>query len=230
MYEHLGSRIRRESCLYQNDFETKWPSLHADDITNAADTDLALPPYRPLHVCTGLHRTILRGRVRPNSGCAVFVGLDKATLSLSGNPIKAGMTGYIHTSRDELCTELMVLVLAQFQHTHVASHISGLLLRYALNLSTDPERGLGLRRVQWETNAKNKSSIGLATKMGLRMEGLKQWARVLQAGKEDGSNGHSTRQGDPREGQCGSDTACLAICWDEWEEGGKKRVGEILMR
>ncbi|KAE9385904.1 hypothetical protein BT96DRAFT_1088295 [Gymnopus androsaceus JB14] len=106
----------------------------------------------------------------------------------------------------------------------------GLLLRYALNLPTDSEKGLGLRRVQWEAYVNNKSSIGLAMKMGMRMEGLKRWAGVLQPGKEDGSNGHSTRQGDPRGGQCGGDTAWLAICWDEWEEGGKKKLEEILMR
>ncbi|KAE9393579.1 hypothetical protein BT96DRAFT_978884 [Gymnopus androsaceus JB14] len=209
----------------------KLPSLHADNITNAADTNTWR--YLPIGPFTSAQDFIERyyeARVRPNSGYTVFVGLDKTRLSSNGDPIIAGMTGYIHTSRDELRTELMVLVLPKFQHTHVASHMIGLLLRYALNLPTDPERGLGLRRVQWETNAKNKSSIGLAMKMGLRMEGLKRWAGVLQPGKEDGSNGHSTRQGDPREGQRGSDTACLAICWDEWEEGGKKRVEEILMR
>ncbi|KAE9406637.1 hypothetical protein BT96DRAFT_875579 [Gymnopus androsaceus JB14] len=197
------------------------PSLHADDITNAADTNtwryLRFGPYTSTQ---DFIEQYYEARVHPNNGYTVFVGLDKTRLSSNGDPIIAGMTGYIHTSRDELCTELMVLVLPQFQHTHVASHMIGLLLRYALNLPTDSEKAY----------VNNKSSIGLAMKMGMRMEGLKRWAGVLQPGKEDGSNGHSTRQGDPRGGQCGGDTAWLAICWDEWEEGGKKKLEEILMR
>ncbi|KAF8829843.1 hypothetical protein HHX47_DHR2000022 [Lentinula edodes] len=187
----------------------------------------------------------------------------------------AGICGYVYTNPSDLYTELFVLAFPRYHHTHVASHMIGLLMRYALDLpspgppSPGPSPtslggdglggsggggsgvggssgvgGLGLRRVQWSANVHNHGSIGLARKMGFRVEGIRRWARVLDVSKGEGEggngqagagngeggagNGIKRRKGDPREECPGRDTVGLAICWDEWEEGGRERVEGIL--
>ncbi|KAJ3709638.1 hypothetical protein DFJ43DRAFT_1135253 [Lentinula guzmanii] len=140
--------------------------------------------------------------------------------------IESFYEGWIRLCPEIIWFQLFVLVLPQARHTHVASHMIGLLMRYALNLPA--EGGLGLRRVQWSANVKNEGSIGLARKMGMRIEGVKRWARVLKVEKAEGSNGIATRKGDPREECPGRDTVTLAICWDEWEDEGKEQVKQIL--
>ncbi|KAJ3725345.1 hypothetical protein C8R42DRAFT_575677, partial [Lentinula raphanica] len=118
----------------------------------------------------------------------------------------------------------------RFLRTHVRPHMVGLLMCYALNVPD--EGGLGLRRVQWLAKVKNKGSIGLARKMGMKMgmreEGVRRWARVLVVVKGEGGNGVQRTRGDPREECPGRDTLGLAICWDEWEDGGKEWVESIL--
>ncbi|KAJ3725364.1 hypothetical protein C8R42DRAFT_575889, partial [Lentinula raphanica] len=114
----------------------------------------------------------------------------------------------------------------RFLRTHVRLHMVGLLMRYALDVPD--EGGLGLRRVQWSANVKNGGSVGLARKMGMREEGVRRWARVLVVEKGEGGNGVQRRRGNPREECPGRDTLGLAICWDEWEDGGKEWVEKIL--
>lgn len=206
------------------------PSLHAEAIINAIDIDtwqyLTFGAFTSAQEFIDLHYEV---RVHQNNESTYFVGLDKTRLNSNGEPTLAGLTGYIHANPEHLGIELCVLVLPQFRRTHIGSHMIGLLMQYALNLPTHPRGGLGLRRVQWEAYLKNKGSIGLAMKMGFKMEGVKRWSRVLQHGKEASGNGLPTRRGDPREEFKGFDTACLAICWDEWEEEGKRRVEEMLL-
>lgn len=55
--------------------------------------------------------------------------------------------------------------------------------------------------------------------MGFRWEGVQRWEYVL-AGHKPG-NGREVREGNPRAGTRGRDTAILAVCWDDWEEGVK---------
>jgi len=205
------------------------PSLHAEAIINATDVDtwhyLTFGPFTSAKEFIDLFYEV---RIHQNNESTYFVGLDKTRLNSNGEPTPAGLTGYIRANPDQLGIELFVMVLPRFRRTHIGSHMIGLLLQYALNLPTHPKGGLGLRRVQWEANVKNKSSIGLAMKMGFKMESVKRWSRVLQLGKEEGSNGLPTRRGDPREEFKGFDTACLALCWDEWEEEGKRQVEAML--
>ncbi|OJA16334.1 hypothetical protein AZE42_06577 [Rhizopogon vesiculosus] len=127
----------------------------------------------------------------------------------------AGVIGYLNTSPVHLSTELgPVLTLPPFQRTHVTTNAIGLLLQYALDL---PPHGLGLRRVQWQTNRLNIKSISAAQKMGFKLEAILRWDRVLPASKAIASNGGRVREGDPRPGTVGNDTAMLALCWDDWE-------------
>ncbi|KIK62634.1 hypothetical protein GYMLUDRAFT_42083 [Collybiopsis luxurians FD-317 M1] len=203
------------------------PSMHAEAIIKATDTDTwHYMPFGPYSSAEEFAEKWYEG-MRLAKDRTIFVGLDKTKLDANGHPTPAGLTGLFYTNPNDLWTEIFIMVLPQFRRTHVASHMTGLLLCHALNLPS--EGGLGLRRVQWSANIKNTGSIGLAKKMGMKMEGIKRWARVLEPEKGAGNNGLSTRKGDPRENCPGRDTACLAICWDDWEDEWKERVESILM-
>ncbi|KAJ3925484.1 MAG: acyl-CoA N-acyltransferase [Lentinula lateritia] len=207
------------------------PSLHASIIAQCTDTATwHYLPFGPFPTAQALVEGFYEKRIHPNSGDTLFVGYDKTQTQnqnqgkAEGTP--AGICGYVYTSPSDLYTELFVLVFPGYRGTHVASHMVGLLMRYALDLPS--LGGLGLRRVQWSANVHNHGSIGLARKMGFRVEGVRRWARVLEVDKGEGGNGVERRKGDPR-GECpGRDTVGLAICWDEWEEGGRERVEGIL--
>ena len=115
-----------------------------------------------------------------------------------------------------------------FQGTHVASNATGLLLHYALDL---PPEGLGLRRVQWETNVHNGVSRRVAEKMGFTKESIMRWHRVLSPAKAImGTNGQEIRKGDPREGCAGRDTVMFALCWDDLESGGRGHPDAVMQR
>ena len=107
-----------------------------------------------------------------------------------------------------------MITLPPFQRTHVTTNAIGLLLLYALDL---PPHGLGLRRVQWQANKLNTKSVGAAQKLGFKLEAILRWDRVLPATKASVYNGGREREGDPRPGTVGRDTAMLALCWDDWE-------------
>ncbi|KAF8582949.1 acyl-CoA N-acyltransferase [Ramaria rubella] len=122
----------------------------------------------------------------------------------------AGIVGLLNASPQHASIELgFIIILPEFQHTHVARNAIGLLLHYCLDLPA--QGGLGLRRVQWQANSNNIRSIRAAEKMGFVKEGIIRWQRVLPSHKE----GKHTREGDPIQGP-GRDTALLAICHDDW--------------
>jgi hypothetical protein len=103
----------------------------------------------------------------------------------------------------------------------------GLLLQYCLEL---PENGgLGLRRVQWLANAQNEASIKTALRMGFQHEGVKRWERIVPAavGKPNTAE-KLPREGDPRRTGLGRHTAVLGLCWDDWEDGTREKVGELM--
>ncbi|KAH7879375.1 acyl-CoA N-acyltransferase, partial [Lentinula edodes] len=207
------------------------PSIHAPLILQSTTTATwHYLPFGPFPTAEALVEDFYEARIHRNRGDTLFVGEQ-------GTP--AGICGYVYTNPSDLYTELFVLAFPRYHHTHVASHMIGLLMRYALDLPSPPS-GLGLRRIQWSANVHNHGSIGLARKMGFRVEGVRRWARVLDVSKGEGEggngeggagngeggagNGIKRRKGDPREECPGRDTVGLAICWDEWEEGGRERV------
>ncbi|GAW01310.1 gnat family [Lentinula edodes] len=291
------------------------PSIHAPLILQSTTTATwHYLPFGPFPTAEALVEDFYEARIHRNRGDTLFVGYDLTGQTKTndeegeggvddgdrgggaegdkgdnnndeGTP--AGICGYVYTNPSDLYTELFVLAFPRYHHTHVASHMIGLLMRYALDLpSPSPPSpgpsptslggdgiggsgvggsggggsggpgGLGLRRVQWSANVHNHGSIGLARKMGFRVEGVRRWARVLDSDKGEGGNGEGgagngeggagngeagagngeggagngikRRKGDPREECPGRDTVGLAICWDEWEEGGRERVEGIL--
>ncbi|KAJ4493655.1 acyl-CoA N-acyltransferase, partial [Lentinula edodes] len=202
------------------------PSLHASIIAQSTDkATWHYLPFGPFPTAEALIAGFYEKRIHPNSGDTLFnegEGEGEGGGEGGGEGTPAGICGYVYTNPSDLYTELFVLAFPRYHHTHVASHMIGLLMQYALNLPSTG--GLGLRRVQWSANVKNQGSVGLAKKMGFRVEGVRRWARVLEVDKGEGGNGVGRRKGDPR-GECpGRDTVGLAICWDEWEEGGRERV------
>lgn len=148
------------------------------------------------------------------------------------------MVGFLNTSVMNLCTEIgFVIIMPAFQRTHVTSNAVGLLLQYALNLRS--EGGLGLRRVQWQANAANVASVGVAERMGFRKEALLKWDRVFHGGRQAGKVGNNRvmpRRGAPGEvgesenEEIGRDTVLLSLCCDDWEDGGREKVKTLMER
>ena len=71
----------------------------------------------------------------------------------------------------------------------------------------------------------NRPSVAAAERMGMRMEGTLRWNFVLPEGKE----GNASRVDDPYKG-VGRDSVLLSLCWDDWENGSREKVREIMAR
>ncbi|KAF8639346.1 hypothetical protein AX17_001565 [Amanita inopinata Kibby_2008] len=228
------------------------PHIHSEKLLKKLESYPEVFEYLPY----GPFKTIeeyglfLKTRVQGDPGTLFFAVYDKTKADLSnsekddddggnggvgagaggGGALLAGSIAFLNSSATNLAVEIgHIITLPPFQRTHVTSNAIGLLMHYALDVPS--ERGLGLRRVVWQANALNKRSIGTAQRMGFKMEGILRWDRVLPLGKESASNGRVGRgKEDPRMGCVGRDTAMLSHCWDDWEGGGRQRVGEIMAR
>lgn len=187
-------------------------------------------PYGPYESANKFVETLIEGRISPNPGNVLYAIIDK-TRSHPDSPSPsqadfAGVIGYLNTDPNNLKTEIgFIKVLPPFQRTHVTANAVGLLMQYALNQPSHLHApGLGLRRVQWQTNTLNLKSIRVAERMGFKMEGTLRWDRALPADEGKVGNGAQLREGDPEPGKMGRHTAILAICWDDWESGGRERA------
>lgn len=157
----------------------------------------------------------------------IFAVLDKTSSKpwpkngRGENPPLAGLVGYLDASPENLSAEVgMVICLPAFRRRRVTYSAVSLVMQYALDLPS--EGGLGLRRLQYQAHASNEASIGLAKSLRFRFEGTQRWQRVL--GPEKLGNGKGQREGDPKPRTLGRDSAILAVCWDDWEEGVKGEV------
>jgi len=140
----------------------------------------------------------------------------------------AGLFGLINTEKEKLSTEISpIITLPAFQRTHVSSHAIGLLLKYIFEL---PPSGLGFRRVKWSASPINLPSNNLAKRMGFKLEGVARWKYVLPAGEGYQKMGKEAREGDPANGLLGRDSNEWAMCWDDWEEGGREIVERTFAR
>ncbi|KAG6333742.1 hypothetical protein ID866_5343 [Astraeus odoratus] len=169
---------------------------------------------------------------RKDPSRVLFAIIDKTRTPSPGTlPSKADFAGalsYINTSSVNLTTEIgYIVILPPFQRTHVNTNACGLLMLYALDLPNDG--GLGLRRVQWQASHRNTPSITAAKRLGFMMEGILRWDRVMP-GDRAGLDSKPLREGDPRPGTLGRDTAILAICWEEWEEGYRENLLQQMER
>ncbi|KAI0371359.1 acyl-CoA N-acyltransferase [Pilatotrama ljubarskyi] len=135
----------------------------------------------------------------------------------------AGTVGLINGSAKNLQMEPgYIMVFPEFQHTHVAKEMVAICLNYILQLPSASPPGLGFRRAQWCANPQNAPSIGLAERMGFKREGTLRYTVVLP--KELAQYGRQGRAGDAFEKLSSRDTAVLALCCDDWENGAREKV------
>jgi RimJ/RimL family protein N-acetyltransferase len=167
--------------------------------------------------------------IRSNPTWILFAIIDKTRESEQdfGGAL-AGMIGFIRTEPSSLTTEIgCVFTFRDFQRTHVTSNAVGLLMHYALELPTaHPCPGLGFRRVVWGTRAENVASVRTAERMGFKPEGMTRWTRLVTADKE----GLPSRQDDPFPECPGWHAVHFALCWDDWENGGREHVRKQMDR
>ncbi|KAH0828043.1 acyl-CoA N-acyltransferase [Lanmaoa asiatica] len=162
---------------------------------------------------------------RRDKNCFLFAALDTTRLD-SNHPewegSLAGLFGFLETNKTKLVTEVgPAIVLPAFQRTHVGSHAVGLLLKYILEL---PPSGLGFRKVKWAASPINAASNNIAKRMGFKLEGVLRWKYVLPAVEGYQKSGKEARTGDAGNGLLGRDSNEWALCWDDWEEGGRELV------
>ncbi|KAB5595005.1 hypothetical protein CTheo_1638 [Ceratobasidium theobromae] len=176
-------------------------------------------------------------KVRSDPTWFVFAVLDKskivpgqadpprALIAVESSHALAGTIGYLRAAPELASVEIgYVIVLPAYQRTFVSTHAIGLVLQYALE---QPKHGgLGLRRVQWQAHADNAVSIRAAQRMGLKLEGVLRWDRIVSIDKV---NAIRAREDDvlPLPGR---HTAMLAMCWDDWESGGREHVQKMMER
>lgn len=139
----------------------------------------------------------------------------------------AGVTGMIKASSWYLTAEFgPAIIFPAFRGTHVFTHSVGLIFSYCLEL---PPHGLGIRRLQWTTDSSNNDiSRRAAERMGAKKEGTMRWAYYITS-KTVVDEGHLPRENDPNRGGS-SDSILLAICCDDWEQGGRERVRTEMAR
>ena len=157
----------------------------------------------------------------------LFAILDKAH---GGGTTFVGLIGLVDASPANLSVEIAwVLVFPERQRTYVTSNAIGLLLRYCLELPSDPQRpGLGFRRVQWTAHTENRASQAAARRMGFKEEGVERWAYVIPEGME--GNGIPLRDGDPESSKPGRHSLVFSLCADDWESGGREHVQQMIDR
>lgn len=72
--------------------------------------------------------------------------------------------------------------------------------------------GLGLRRVQYQSNPSNIASVRAAERLGFKVEGITRWQRAVSVEKES-----VRRAGDAPDVMGGWHSTGLAMCFDNWE-------------
>ncbi|KAK7015203.1 hypothetical protein VNI00_019153 [Paramarasmius palmivorus] len=207
------------------------PSQHTSTIHTGLNSSPEITQYIPIGPYTSPEELVeeyWEKRVKPNPGYTVFVVYDTTSPSPSQHQPQeaAGFVLLCNCSPEHLLAEIGIVTFKAFQRTHVSSHAVGLLMRYALDLPD--QGGLGLRRIQWQTNELNEASVGLALKMGFVKEGVLRWCQVLDPIKSVAMERHRERKGDPREGCPGGDVVVLATYWDVWEDGLREKVERML--
>ncbi|KAK4202608.1 putative acetyltransferase [Triangularia verruculosa] len=208
---------------------------HASSLVNQLIAHPELYAHMPLGPYTSTSDFVssyLEKTSFPNPGYFTFAVID---LTRPASPEDsegelAGMMSFMDTSTVHLSTEIgFVVVLPQYQRTHVTTNAVGLMLQYALD---GPDRGgIGLRRVQWKTSSMNPASARAAERLGFRHEGVLRWHMVFRGGEEKGKvgNGRGLPPGGEK-GDLGRDTVMMGLCWDDWEGGARKKVEGLMAR
>lgn len=209
------------------------PRVHGAPYMAQMDAHPALQAENPFehHSLEKEFLPFFESYVRRNPGWVVFAVIDKLTPDPEHpewHGSFAGTVGLINTAAGSLMSEIgWVITFPAFQRTYVTSNSVGILLRYCLELSTASPPGLGLRRVQWTSWTKNAASVKAATRMQLKNEGTNRWKWMTTP---PGKEGNRPREGDSQPAIHGWDVVTLAICADDWEDGGREKVQAVIDR
>lgn len=160
------------------------PRVHAIEFWKHTGANTHLYRHFPIiypslpHFLTWLERDF-----RPSPDTILFAVIDKTQKDPEhpdwGGSL-AGIIGLLELSPSNLKVEIGVaIIIPKFQRTHVASNAAGVLTTYCLQKPTDSPPGLGMRRVQWCASPKNLPSIRLATRLGMKQEGVQRYTWIL---------------------------------------------------
>ncbi|WWC99613.1 hypothetical protein V866_006517 [Kwoniella sp. B9012] len=138
----------------------------------------------------------------------------------------AGMISMINSDVANMTSEPgWICILEKYQRTHVLTHAAGLIIHRILDMPS--EGGLGLRRCQWFTTTLNEKSKAAALRLGFQLDGVLRAHRVLPKGKKGVRTG---RKGDYQEDQMTRDSWLACISWDQWEDGVREHVDQLMAR
>jgi RimJ/RimL family protein N-acetyltransferase len=223
------------------------PRLHVDgfwDVAGASDPELYRFIRRSFASKDEFMQWTRIGQKNPEFCTFLVVDKSKPANEAEGRNLggaMAGMMSYMTTSKANRVRSPLIFVSPHFltrsrsqsieigtivilksaQRTHVTSNAVGLLMKYALNLPSDPTfPGLGLRRVQWTCDSGNKPSLTTAKRLGFQFEGTLRWLWILS---EASASGEKPREDDPAKGN-GRHDHYLSMCWDDWERDGRATV------
>ncbi len=163
----------------------------------------------------------LESRTRRNPANMAFAILfrDKA-----GHWVSGGFIMLVSCNPETLSAEIATGILFdEFRGKSRAAGPIALILRYCFNTPTDEVAGLGLRKVGWIAEANNYASQAVALNMGLRLESMRRWNRIVPGKK---GNGKTLRKGDPL-GTPGTDDFFFTMCWDDWEAYGRRLAESV---
>lgn len=142
----------------------------------------------------------------------------------------AGTISYINTSKFNLSSEVgVVIVLPQYQRSHVTTNAVGLLLQYAF--SSPAEGGIGLRRMHWNCSTANAASAKVAERVGYEKVGVIPYHVRFPLGMRHGKQGNGKSLppgGDPDD--VWRDTLVYSMSWDVWEGGAREKVEKAMSR
>lgn len=142
----------------------------------------------------------------------------------------AGMVAYIYTSKPHLSSEVgAIVVLPQYQRSHVTSNTVGLMLQHAFTPAEDG--GMGLQRVQWHCSTANAASARVAERMGFEKVGRIPYHMKFPLGKRHGKlgNGKSLPPGSHPD-DVWRDTFYYSLSWDVWAGEAREKVEKAMSR
>ncbi|KAG6811116.1 hypothetical protein H0H92_008916 [Tricholoma furcatifolium] len=199
------------------------PSIHGETFFSGYASAPELGRYLPFTLPT--YQALLsffEEIVQPDPGRVWFAIIDKTKdRNEDLQTCLAGVIGLLRCVPSNRAVEIgPVVILPAFQRTFVSSNAIGAVLKYLLD--TPSERGVGFRRVVWTADPENQASVRAAQRMGLKPEGILRWTFCLP----DGGEGQEVSK--DRGSALGRHSVLFAICWDDWENGGKEHVDNKL--
>ncbi|KIJ43503.1 hypothetical protein M422DRAFT_30792 [Sphaerobolus stellatus SS14] len=193
-------------------------------------------PWGPFPTLSAFHDWHHK-RIASDPGSTLFAVFPAADAS-GAAPAIAGMIGLLNSSYTNASTELGYIILNPKHHaTRLAHRAVRLLLHWCLDVPSEVEGTLGLRRVEWQAHTANVRSARVAERMGFVKEGVIRWNRVLPVEKVGVGRGEEKedaavaserlklRMGD---GKPGRSSVLLSLCWDDWEDRVREHVDKLV--